>query len=129
MAPTQIPRLLSCSSSATGMALPAQTLSSPSFPKISVVMAGFRDDARLFPSPAVNRSSKAIIILKRLRNLLRIGWENRHWLPTAAWTSLRSGPVSSLRPIHFILAVADHFEPGIDPTDSFGYADHAEQVR
>jgi hypothetical protein len=64
-----------------------------------------------------------------LRDLQRIFSRHRHWLPLAIWKSLPIRPLLSVRPLHFILAVADHFEPAIDPTNPFGYVDHAEQER
>jgi hypothetical protein len=45
-------------------------------------------------------------------------------MPPAIWRALQS-PVR--RPVHVILALADHFEPAIDPTDGHKRVSHSEQ--
>jgi hypothetical protein len=67
--------------------------------------------------------------LKSVLRTWRRGFRYRQWLPTAIWTSLRRRPRCSLRPVHFIVAIADHFEPTIDPKNPLGYVDYDEQVR
>lgn len=50
----------------------------------------------------------------------------RKVLPSATWAGLR--PVVS-GPVHLIFAIADHFEPAIDPTDGYKRVPRAEQLR
>ena len=50
----------------------------------------------------------------------------RKVLPAAAWKGLR-GP--ALGPVHLIFALADHFEPSINPTDGAKYVPRQEQER
>lgn len=50
----------------------------------------------------------------------------RKVLPAATLAGLRPG-VS--RPVHLIFAVADHFEPAIDPMDGYKRVPHTEQIR
>lgn len=47
-------------------------------------------------------------------------------MPSATWRALKS-PVRS--PLHVILAMADHFEPAIDPADGRKRVSHSEQER
>jgi len=50
----------------------------------------------------------------------------RKVLPAATLAGLRS---SVSGPIHLILAMADHFEPAIDPTDGYKRVPRSEQIR
>src|SRR6266581_4588232 len=47
-------------------------------------------------------------------------------LPSATWRALRTPPRG---PVHLILAVADHFEPAIDPEDRRKRVPRSEQER
>src|SRR2546421_6687654 len=50
------------------------------------------------------------------------------WLPAYLWhRCTRRSP--DIRPIHLIIALADHFEPAIQPDVPGGYADRCEQER
>jgi hypothetical protein len=49
-----------------------------------------------------------------------------HWLPAFAWQRC-ARPRFSARPVHLIIAVADHFEPAIQPEDFTTYAPRAVQ--
>jgi hypothetical protein len=60
-------------------------------------------------------------IAKALRSL--------RWLPTYAWQRGTRSP-SRARPVHFMIAVADHFEPSIVPGRALNtFADRDEQER
>jgi hypothetical protein len=50
------------------------------------------------------------------------------WLPSYAWQRFTRRPVSG-RPLHLIIALADHFEPAIVPEDPKTYASLEEQER
>ena len=50
----------------------------------------------------------------------------RKVLPAATWRGLQS---SARRPVHLIFALADHFEPAIDPQDGYKRVPLAEQER
>src|SRR5579875_3769192 len=50
------------------------------------------------------------------------------WLPSYAWQRFTRRPVSG-RPLHLIIALADHFEPAIVPEDPKTYASFEEQER
>jgi hypothetical protein len=50
----------------------------------------------------------------------------RKVLPSATWRALISPP---RRPVHLILALADHFEPAIDPEDGQKRVPRPEQER
>ena len=56
---------------------------------------------------------------KRLRYVAKV-------LPGAAWRGLRRGVSGH---VHLILALADHFEPAIDPTSGSKRAPRPEQLR
>jgi hypothetical protein len=53
--------------------------------------------------------------------------DNAHWLPAYAWQRLRRAPAGG--PVHLVIAVADHFEPSIEPGAPERYAPRAEQER
>lgn len=59
--------------------------------------------------------------LGKIRTTLR-------WLPAYAWQRLVRG-VPRRRPVHLVIAVADHFEPSIVPEAPHTYADADEQLR
>jgi hypothetical protein len=50
----------------------------------------------------------------------------RKVVPSATWRALKSAPRG---PVHVILAVADHFEPAIDPEDGQNRVPRSEQER
>lgn len=60
--------------------------------------------------------------------LLKV-WHSRRWLLAYAQSRLAPQPVCSIRPLNLIIAVADHFEPTIDPGNPYGYVDYLEQER
>lgn len=64
-----------------------------------------------------------IIRLMSLRK--KLVYANRI-LPSAIWRSLRPAPRGR---VHLVIAMADHFEPGLDPTDGQKFAPLAEQER
>lgn len=53
---------------------------------------------------------------------------NLRWLPAYTWQRLSRRP-SCTRPVHLLVALADHFEPGILPESPGTYADRSEQER
>ena len=50
------------------------------------------------------------------------------WLPAFVWQRCVRR-TADVRPVHLIIAVADHFEPAIQPEAPGTYADRAEQER
>jgi hypothetical protein len=54
-------------------------------------------------------------------------WSNMSWLPAYLWQSARRNSSTSARPLHLIIAIADHFEPSM--THESRYADMREQER
>lgn len=53
---------------------------------------------------------------------------NLRWLPAYIWHRLVRRPTST-RPVHLVIALADHFEPAIVPESPGIYADIGEQER
>lgn len=65
--------------------------------------------------------------MTRLMSLEKV-FSTLRWLPAyVGQRCLRRR--AGVRPVHLIIAVADHFEPAIKPESSATYADRAEQVR
>ncbi|MGA9543864.1 MAG: class I SAM-dependent methyltransferase [Candidatus Sulfotelmatobacter sp.] len=61
---------------------------------------------------------KGLPVRKKISRTMR-------WLPAYAWQRVRRrAPRGS---VHLMIAVADHFEPAIDPNDGFGRAPYHEQ--
>jgi hypothetical protein len=62
-----------------------------------------------------------------LASLERIG-SILPWFPAYLWQRCLRRTLD-VRPVHLIIALADHFEPSIEPGASGAYADRGEQVR
>lgn len=72
------------------------------------------------PVMAPSGRPKGLPVQKKISRTMR-------WFPAYAWQRVRrSAPRGS---IHLMIAVADHFEPAIDPNDGFGRATYDEQER
>jgi len=55
-------------------------------------------------------------------------WNSSHWLPAYLWERLQRRP-SPAGPVHLIIGLADHFEPGIVPGHGEARAPRSEQER
>ena len=65
----------------------------------------------------------------RVRDFVRKGWDNAQWISSWARQSLRRPGRRPGCPIHVILAIADHFEPAIDPAHGSHRVSYSEQLR
>lgn len=65
-----------------------------------------------------------------MSDLTRVGklWTTLRWLPAYLWQRLSRGQLKS-RPVHLMIALADHFEPAVIPRAHNARADRAEQER